>query len=593
MNIPSSATNILNAIRDWDGFRLEQAISDTSNVFGLAQFLSSLALLVVVFNVSDFRYRYRLYVSRFDLSKVAIYIASMIAAALLLTEMWFENKWRLPHFLNHYGNIKILLGATFLGLVIYIVSVCFLRPVQFRRANAVRFFNATTRFIHQGNKDRLQAIAEDLGGTMEALFCLASKANTSSGSPKPPIEVAYAHSLLLTLADRRFCKLIVERDPAFAVQCFVLAAKYPEAPFAQFSRNVGEEFILNTDSAFYQEESGFSSGYFGYSKPVTSAVFGSYELIERCAVTALSPLDLDFSILDALDPTQMGGFKRAGLAFFASYLANGVSEIHSYAFARLLHSYQSCSNGIYKINALPAGAWKSPEYARFSDVADFLREAIDLLDKSEIKARSLRPSKQLYRDVYDELAHAILELIWHASAVKVASFECWEVQHNIAWNVLFSFQDSYTKSVLRFKVRRLIYDEITKNFGNFRGARFLGFCLHVLGLRVSDRRQSFYRKDYALRVCVINWTKKNYERLFYDHPKVAQACLLGTVTYDPEKNQLEKTFSNDTRKEVARDVLVLDKGGHTTHVPIATQGSSAAPMNIRQALVQWLSGREK
>ena len=384
VNVGGSMVSMFNSIRDWNGFSLEPAASDTSNVFGLAQFLSSLALLVVVFNVSDFRYRYRLYVTRYNLSKVAIYTASMVAGALLLTEVWFQNALPIPHCLNHYANIKIALAGIFLILVIYIVSICFLRPAQFGRANALQFFNATARFIHQGNKDRLQAIAEDLSGTMEEIFRLSSQINPTNGSPTPPTEAAPAHYLLLALADRRFCKLIVERDPAFAVRCFVLAAKYPEAPFAQFSRNVGEEFILNTDSAFYQEESGFSSGYFGYAKPVTSAVFGSYELIEHCAVRGLSALDLNFSILDTLDATQMGGFKRAGLAFFASYLEKGASEIHSYAFARLLRSMESCSNGIYKINGLPAGAWKSPDTHDLATSPIFSKEQLLCLIRADL-----------------------------------------------------------------------------------------------------------------------------------------------------------------------------------------------------------------
>ncbi|MBM3577267.1 MAG: hypothetical protein FJX40_06310 [Alphaproteobacteria bacterium] len=551
-------STVYDAIRNWNGFQLEPAISDTSSVFGLAQFLSTLALLVVVFNVSDFRYRYRLYVTRYDIRKAAILTASAIAGVLLLTEFWFQNALPIPRFLNHYSNIKIVLAAVFLVLIIYIVLVCFLRPPKLARANAVQFFRATTHLIHQGNKDRLQAIAEDLGPAMEDIFRLGSQVRSHSEPSKPPIEQVCAHDLLLTLADRRFCNLIVDRDPAFAIRCFVLAIKYPEAPFAQFSRNVGEEFIVNTDSAFYQEDSGYSSGYFGYAKPITSTVFGSYELIERCATKGVSSLELHYSIIDTLDAIQMEGFKRAGLAFFSAYLEKNPHQSHSYAFARLLASVDSCTSGIYKINNLAVDEWKSPEYARFKAAADFLKEAIALLDKSGIKARSVRPGKETFHDVYDALAQAVVGLISSAATVDVATFVCWTVQHNIAWKTLFSHRESYTYSILRFKVRRLIYNEIIQNSGNFIGARYLGFCLHVLGLTAGDRRRAFNREDYALRACVINWTKKNYKMLLADHPNVAQACLQGFVTYDHEKHQLVKTFSDLTRKEAPREVLALD-----------------------------------
>jgi hypothetical protein len=100
--------------------------------------------------------------------------------------------------------------------------------------------------------------------------------------------------------------------------CFELAARYSNVPFAQFSRNVGEEFIANEASAFYQEDSGFESGLFGYMKPVTS-VFGSYELLERCATQNACPLDVDYRRLDTFDEKQMEGFSRAASAFFDSY----------------------------------------------------------------------------------------------------------------------------------------------------------------------------------------------------------------------------------------------------------------------------------
>jgi hypothetical protein len=103
-----------------------------------------------------------------------------------------------------------------------------------------------------------------------------------------------------------------------------------------------------------------------------------------------------------------------------------------------------------------------------------------------------------------------------------------------------------------------MYNEIIRHSGNFRGARYVGFCLNVCGLTAGNRQEKFDREDYALRVCVIGWTKKNYKNLIADHPKVARACLPGFVTYDQEKHQLVKTFNDATRKELPREVLTLD-----------------------------------
>ena len=444
---------VVDAFCNWGGFQLEPAKSDASSVFGLAQFLSTVALLVVVFNVSEFRYRYRLSVRRYDVRKVGILTSGTIAGVLLITEFWFQNSIPLPHFLNNYGNLKIVLASVFLVLVMYIVSACFLRPATLRKSNALQFFRSTIYYIHQGNKDRLQAIAEELGRAVEDIFRLASKANSNNNPLSLPVAQACALDLMLTFADRRFCNLIVDRNPSFAIQCFVLAEKYPAAPFTQFARNVGEEFIVNTGSAFYQEDSGYNSGYFGYSKPITNAVFGSYELIERCASASVSPLDLDYSVVWKLDATQMEGFTRAGLSFFDAYLDKTRAQSHSYAFSRFRRSLKGCVSALYKLNDLSAEAWNAPEFARFTGAIDFVKNAINSLAKSGIKARSLKPSQKPYPDVYDALSDTIMDLIFAAATVDVASFVCWDVQHNIAWNVLFStFEENYTYAVLRFKL---------------------------------------------------------------------------------------------------------------------------------------------
>lgn len=563
-SFPTIAGTVYGAILSWDGFAIDSAKGDLSNVFGLAQFLSTLALLVVVFNVSDFRYRYRLSARRYNIRKIAIWFSGILAAVLVATEFWFENSFPIPHFLNHYGNIKIILASSFLIFVLYVVSACFLRPAIFRRSNALQFFQSTNHYIHQGNKDRLQAIAEELNYTMESVFRYASELPINPGpgprpGPAPRIEQACAHDLLLTIADRRFCNIIVERNPSFAIRCFTFAEKYPGVPFTQFARNVGEEFIVNTEAAFYQEDSGYNSGYFGYAKPITAAVFGSYELVERCARQRASPLDLHYSLTSKLDAIQMEGLTRAGLSFFNSYLDKNGGKEHSYALARLLGFVESCASDIYKLNNSPVDGWKTSEYARFKAAADFIQRAANSLANSAIKPKSLRASREVFNDVYDVLAITISKLVFEASTVYIDGTLCWNIQHNVAWSMIFSnFRRELAFVVLRFKVRRLIYDEIVRNSTNFVGARYLGFCLHVCGLTAGERHQQFGREEYALRVCVINWTRRNYKHLLEYHPKVANACLQGSVTYDKDNHRLVRTFSDATQKEVPREYLTLE-----------------------------------
>ncbi|HUZ91687.1 MAG TPA: hypothetical protein VMU78_07290 [Methylocella sp.] len=554
----------LDAFRNWDGFRLEPAkVTGSSNIFGIGEFISTLALLVIVVTVSDFRYRYRFAVRRLNVRTLGIGVATIIGLFLIVTEVWFQNSLPIFRFINNYSNLKIVLAAAFIVLVLYVVATCFMRPQKFQRSNAKQFFEATAHLIHQGNADRLQVVAEELSFSIARIFERAAKIPNGDGAVQRmlPPEQGYARSLLLLIADRRFCHLIVDRVPGFAIQCFELAAKYPNIPFAQFSRNVGEEFITNETSAFYQEDSGFQSGFFGYLKPITTTVFGSYKLVERCASKNACPLDISYKWLDTFDEKQMEGFSRAALAFFDSYLQEDKGQTHSFAFARLINSFKNSLRGTYKLKGASGDYWKTPEYHHLAITAEFVHDAINSLDKHAIRPNGLRRKKVgRHYDTFDSFADLIFEMILATSHVSEPDWTCWHIQHNTVWSSLFTSSRSNASSIILFKLRRLIYDEIKKmdKFVNFKGAGFLGYCLNVLGLTLVDRHKGFGREHYPLHAVVLSWTKRNYRRLVTDHPKVAERCLQGSVAYDRENHRLFKSFANDTRKEPGVELFNLD-----------------------------------
>jgi hypothetical protein len=67
-------------------------------------------------------------------------------------------------------------------------------------------------------------------------------------------------------------------------------------------------------------------------------------------------------------------------------------------------------------------------------------------------------------------------------------------------------------------------------------------CLNVLGLDVGERRD--YRLgEYALRKAVILFARRNYLALVARQSKVADAVLVGTISFAKDKKQLVKTYS--------------------------------------------------
>lgn len=156
--------------------------TDAAGIFGLAQFFATLALFVTIFNVSDFRYRYRASVWPLNVRTIGLWAVISIGLILILMEFWFQNHLLLPHFLNNYANLKLALAVFFAGVVIMFVAACFVWPTRFGRMNARRFLEVTNYYIHQGNANRLQAIAEELSSAMKDIFVHASKISNEDDS---------------------------------------------------------------------------------------------------------------------------------------------------------------------------------------------------------------------------------------------------------------------------------------------------------------------------------------------------------------------------------------------------------------------------
>jgi len=549
----------------WKQFVLVPAkIPASGSIFNFAEYLAALALLLVVLTASDFRFRYRLSLTKANLRTQGLWVAFGVGAAILAADVWFQNNLPVPQFLGNPNNIKAALAIIFLVFVFRVIAVALIRRPTFSERNAKQFFETNYHLVHEGNTERLQILAEELRASLQTIVATAAR------PPQKPkhneVEMRthqYAVNFLLLIGDERFCRVVVDKVPSFALIFFTEAQKHSgcHMPIYQFARNVGKEFISNVSSAYYQERSGYYSGLMGYTRPISHIVFGSYEFVERCATDGASPLDVDYDEFSGFNSVQLEGFSRASLIFLESYLKTpGAESLHSYALARMFHSFESALSETYRLNETEA-PWKMKEYQNLRATIRFTKQAIVIVDKFAKKPLILRSTPDTFhRNIFDELADLIFETIFAASAVTSPVWTAWSIQHNAVWSEIFGFNETDALKLIAYKVRRLLYDEIKRmdEFPNFKGARILGFCLNVLGIVRVDRHHGFKKDVYPLQAAAIDWVKVNYRRLRDDHPKVANACLQGAVSYDAERHRLVKTYTNDTRKEPSREYLVLD-----------------------------------
>jgi len=537
--------------------------------FGFSEFLAGLALMVLAWTIADVRYRFRVRTAPLPLQWITFAVVLAVGVLTLLTDLWRAEEWLVPagHLLTP-SEWQALLGGLFILTFLTWAWFAFIRPPIYGRLNAQRYARTLYRVILKGSPSELSVIADEVASSAGSLIHYATDKRElkhpdrrgDEPSGKPPKVTAYANDILLLIGDKRFCRATVESSPGTALAVFreIGETKKYGVRIEIFARNIINEALANKDSFLFHEAEGYESGLIGYHKPLSQAMFSNYRMVEDIGTL----LDPDIWDQQKWDAAQWEAYCRVVLMTFRDYVETGGGE-HSFVLYRAKGYIEHAVSDLYKLKGTSSSVWDHDVFQRLRVVIGFIKDAIKILDEKGVpEYLQLRvPEKGGFKTFYDHLAHMIFEIILSASQVSSPADLCWWTQHNAVWGELFNFGkgDSEAAKIVQFKVRRLVYDELRdmRTFPNFKGARILGFCFNVMGLRVA--KEAYYRDSKALQRAVLSWTKKNYAWLHSYNPRVAGACLVDGISYDAERLRLVKTYpAEGLRREAAYDYLDVD-----------------------------------
>lgn len=547
--------------------------ADSPKFFGFSEFLAALALMVLAWTIADVRYRFRLRTAPLPLQGLTFIVIGAVGCLALLTDWWRAEQWLVPK-----GNMvtpagwQAFLGSLFLLTFMTWVWFAFIRPAVFNRWNARRFAQQLYRAILRGAPTELPEIADELSRSAKALIehswqsreLKAYQEQRSLGKDTTHERLfrvrRYAYDALLIIADRKFCRHVIEASPITALVLFEEAASQRkfDIPLDTFAKNITSEAIANRDSFAYHEVEGYYTGYVGFHKPLTKALYGNYALVDSLDQV----FDVDYRETQRWSADQWEAFCRLVLVTFKSYIESGAGHQHSFVLFRVVDGIQRSISDLHKINGSTSEWWADDSVRRLNVVVDFAIEAIKVLNnrKDVVYTKLRRRDGDHHRDVYDLIAGLIFEVFFEASSVRAPKDLCWAVQHNNVWGKFFgSFApNGPAATIVKHKLRRLIYDEIVRmgEWPNFKGARVLGMALNVMGLQ--DHGTDYEKPAGALRRAVLNWTKKHYARIAAESPRVAAHCLVDGIAYEAEGPRLVKVGMQILDRPPSRTVLELD-----------------------------------
>lgn len=531
-------------------------------IFGFSEFLASLALLVVVFTVTDIRYKFRISIAPVPLYKITFFVIALAGLISLITDIWSSAKWWV---LDTNFEIKITiqaaLGLSFLICFMLWIYYAFLAPPIFGKRNSEKYFNALYKYIVKGIESELAIVCDELSRSANSLIKFA-------GDGEKRV-TGTANDILYLIGNRNFCRVLVATSPQTAAYLFFATTRYNKyrIPLHQFSANISQEAINNKNSIIYHEDDGYHSGFLGHFQDWSKTIYGNYLLVEELNRGHLSPLNFSYKCFMKFDSEQWEAYFRGAIIYLENKLKSDNFLDTNCALISILENIKICTQQTYLIDSLEDTIAKNEITSKLSIAVAFIKNFIKLTSKFKTKSfyeYSVRDRERHIFDIHYFVAEVLIELIFKASQCQSNNFTTWHIQNNIVWDGIFSIPegmdgDFYKKT--KKKLIRKLYDEIKDitRRANFKNARIAGLILNVLGLKTEPNY--FIRKDKELifiQKTVQNIIKENFIRIVKDQPQVADSMLPKNITFDQDKNCLIKTYSLGINKEAPKEYLYLD-----------------------------------
>lgn len=530
--------------------------SASGSIFGFSSFISALALLFVVYTIAGERYKFRIAIAPIPLYKTSFYMIPLIGIGVLISELWVNLGWLTPYFNFSQSMWQAIFALLFLMIISLWAYYGFISPPKFGKRNYKQFMHQLYVRILEGNVDILKEIASEITPSIRHIVAYASG---DKGECKD-----YAHDIILLLGNKRFCEVVAEYHPNLIIELYesLTTENIETLPFRQFTKNTATAAILNSNSLLHHEGDGFSSGLIGYIKPLSISMYGDIDKLETLNRQFASPLDADLPFFN-FKHEQFQVYCDSALTAIESYLNKGWWRIHSDAINNAFSKIKDNSSYLHEINSNPTNYYDLECYKNFRVAVKFVTSTIELLEKhpsvadfTPHKLRKRKTDGYQLPDLYDLVAKLMFDLTFTAATVRVDKDTCWSIQYNSCWSDFIGHRDSTVSYYILKKYYRLMYEEIKRmeKSPNFKSARILGFCLNIFGVKIPTKAD-YGKEYYSLRKVIIHWTIHNYENIKKEYTRVAEACLIGGITYEDKK--LTKTYGLGIRDEATKETLEL------------------------------------
>lgn len=497
-------------------------------IFGFAEYIAALALMVLAWTTVDYRYRFHVETSQFDIRRIAFAAVASIGVLTLVTDVWRASAWPVWQ----YGPItpvvwQGILGLAFLATFVAWALIAFVRPPIFNEHNAERFLSAVMREIKRGDKTQIALMADALVPSAPSIVLLLSRRQK------------YAEQLLSLLSDPVVCSAMVTRSPSLLTALYEQLHRLPVNSRSTYSltTNVISAAIAESDSFLHREVPDWTRGAASATQPVTSIVFGNIALLDQMP-----------GIYNGRDSSkwklaEWTAFFRAAGMTLARYIdrADTGRLTHSFAVNNIFEVLKEAPRQVRQ--GLASGLIGHQDAASvFRELILLIKEASDRIGETSVDLDRWRGLGE-YHNPIQNVARVAYHVLLAASYVKSPASEAWHFGYGIAWSGIF---DPFKRKgpewafiEVQELVARMVWITISEldRTPNFYGAQLLALCINIGLITESPpiRDDGPIKPDAALARLVQTWVRKRFAWLYKHNATLAVAGFAEGVSYDKER----------------------------------------------------------
>ena len=491
--------------------------------FGFAELISGLALVLVVWTIADLRYKFRIDTASLPVRGASLVIIPVIGVLTLLTDYWRSSQSRVPTggWLTP-ESWQLLLGGSFLLVLIAWFWLAFFRPARFNRWNSAKFVKHVESHLLQGAPAELTIIGDELADSVSKLVAYSPG---KSAPEKMTRAQVHALKLLLAIGSPKFCQAVVEGTPRLIINLFNAVGnqnKYsPEIDI--IAKNIVTAAVENRRSFLYSEQDFYTSGLEGITRPVTTALCQNAQQIRNIG-TLLSP---DYSHKNAWDLEQWNAYFRLLLEAFKIHTRDSTTTTPAslqYSYRHIRQIYSDLNDNL-QLNNLK---YNDDLVLRLKALVSLILEMVAELDKIP-----------RHNDTETHIARLIFNLIKAASSVRSPRRVAVEIQHKLVWEGILNSCQLRTDAGLRIQehLYAMLLNAVKKS-PNLDNVRLLGYCLNTLGFTPPHKNDEYGSTWRNLHMALIEWVKKDIAKLLNKYPRMARECFVDGMSYDEKNSRL-------------------------------------------------------